>query len=404
MRPTATRHLAIGTASRTSPSPKADSILIALGCDSAFIADLLGDLREEYATRAARDGRVRARLWYMREMIRSTPHVAWSALRDGTPATRTRLVMCLLAGIATLMVVTIAWMTRNGPPARLVNVAARYDGIVVNHVGPVQFSTTVLDAAGHHLKRNDVRYQRVSGIPIPVSIRGVVKCTERGNVLVRATLGALKTDFLIHCEPVRTIRGAGWGNFVLGQPARTLGVDAIGLDGQPVTRIAGTLRVDDSTVTTLNGSQLRPLRPGSTSIDITIGDHKWVDEVTVFEPVRTFEGLRPDQRWVVVAPVHLTRGASLPFALPNGVFFLAFGADSSEMPTTTSFRALGSSSAPQSPIRLTVAGPITCTPMGVLHLYCHAREPGATLTLERSRAEGPEEIVGMLVLERQEQH
>jgi hypothetical protein len=403
MRPTASRHQAIGTASRTSPSLKADRLLISLGCDPAFIADLLGDLREEYATRAARDGRLPAQLWYMREMVRSTPHVAWSALRDGTPATRTRLAAYLLAGIATLMVVTIAWMTRNGPPARLVNFAARSDGIVVNHVGPVQFSTAVLDAAGHHLERNDVRYQRLSGIPIPVSSRGVATCTERGNALVRATLGALKTDFLIHCEPVRKIRGAGWGNFVLGQPPRTLGVDAIGLDGQPVTRIAATLRVDDSTVATLNGSQLRPLRPGSTGIDIRIGNYRWVGEVTVFEPVRTFEGLRPDQRWVV-ASVHLTRGASLRFPLPKGVFFLAFGADSSEMPTTREFRGLGSSSVPQSPIRMTVAGPIMCAPLGVLDTYCVARGPGATLTLERSRAKGPGEIVGMLVLERQEQH
>jgi hypothetical protein len=403
MRPTASRHHAISTASRTSPSLKADRLLISLGCDPAFIADLLGDLREEYATRAARDGRLPAQLWYMREMIRSTPHVAWSALHDGTPATRTRLAAYLLAGIATLMVATIGWMTRNGPPARLVNVAARSDGIVVNHVGPVQFSTTVLDAAGHHLERNDVRYQRLSGIPIPVSSRGVAKCTERGNALVRATLGTLKTDFLIHCEPVRKIRGAGWGHFVLGQPPRTLGVDAIGLDGQPVTRIAATLRVDDSTVATLNGSQLRPLRPGSTGIDIRIGDYRWVDEVTVFEPVRTFEGLRPDQRWVV-APVHLTRGASLRFPLPKGVFFLAFGADSSEMPTMRGFRGLGSRSVPQSPIRMTVAGPITCIPLGVLDTYCLARGPGATVTLERSRAEGPGEIVGMLVLERQDQH
>jgi hypothetical protein len=63
MRRTAFQHLAIDTASRTSPSLKADNILIALGCDSALIADLLGDLREEYASRATRDGMVRARLW-----------------------------------------------------------------------------------------------------------------------------------------------------------------------------------------------------------------------------------------------------------------------------------------------------------------------------------------------------
>jgi hypothetical protein len=90
----------------------------------------------------------------------------------------------------------------------------------------------------------------------------------------------------------RTIRGAGWGNFVVGEPPGTLAVDAIGLDGQPVTRIAATLRVVDSTIATLDASgRLRPLRPGHTSVDIEIGDRRTGAEVTVFEPVRTFEGL-----------------------------------------------------------------------------------------------------------------
>ena len=402
MRPVTTRQRAIMTGSSNATPPQLDRVLISLGCQPWFINDLLGDLRQEYTERATCDGRFAAALWYGSEILRSTPHLVWNAVRGGTPATRLRLAEYCLAGLATLSVATIAWVARDGPPVRLVSGAARPEGIVVNETGPVQFSTTVLDAAGHRLERNDVHYQRLSGIPIQVSSRGVAKCTERGNAAVRATLGALKTDFVVHCEPVRKIRGAGWGNFVLGQPARTLGVDAIGLDAQPVTHIAATLRVDDSTVATLNGSQLRPLRPGYTSIDIRIGNYRWVDEVTVFEPVRTFERLRPDQRWVV-ATVHLTRGGSLRFSLPKGILFLAFGADSSEMPTTKGFTAIGSSPPPQSPIRMTVAGPITCTPLGTtLDLYCLARGPGATVTLERSRAEGPGEIVGMLVLERQE--
>jgi hypothetical protein len=204
----------------------------------------------------------------------------------------------------------------------------------------------------------------------------------------------------------RTIRGAGWGNFVVGEPPGTLTVDAIGLDGQPVTRIAATLRVVDSTIATLDASgRLRPLRPGHTSVDIEIGDRRTGAEVTVFEPVRTFEGLRPDQRWVV-APIRLTRGASIRLPLPTGLFFLAFGADSSEMPMTRGFEGFGSSPIAQSPISMSVAGPIMCMPElgpGVLDTHCLARAPGATLTLTYSASGGSHEIVGTLALERQEQ-
>jgi hypothetical protein len=301
----------------------------------------------------------------------------------------------------------LAWLTRNGPPASLVVAGGiDSDGIVVNNLGPVQLSMRVLDARGHRLERTEVRYQRISGVPIQVSTHGVIKCTRPGDAIVRASLAPLHRDFAIHCEPVRTIRGATWGNFVVGGPAGTLTVDAIGLDGQPVTRIAARLRVVDSTVATLDASgRLRPLRPGHTSIDIEIGDRVAGAEVTVYEPVRTFEGLRPDQRWVV-APIRLAWGASIRFPLPTGLFFLVFGADSSEMPTR-GFEGFGSSRIARSPISMSVAGLIMCMPElgpGVLDTHCLARAPGATLTLTHSGPGVPGEIVGVLALERQEQH
>ena len=75
------------------------------------------------------------------------------------------------------------------------------------------------------------------------------------------------------------------------------------------------------------------------------------------------------------------------------------------------FVGLGSGSSPtvQSPINLSVAGLIMCTPMpqpqpGVLGAWCRARAPGATLILTYSGPGDPNEIVGSLALERQEQH
>lgn len=412
MLPPPSRQPVLVTPPKTNSALLTDRVLLALGGDPAFIADLLGDLSEEYTYRAAHDGVYAARLWYASELVRSAPHLVWNAIRHGTPAARARRAASVLAVVVTFSVLTLAWLTRNGPPASLlVGGGIESDGIVVNNLGPVQLSMLVLDARGHRLERTDVHYQRVSGATIQVSTRGEIKCTRRGDAIVRASLVPLHRDFVIHCEPVRKIRDAGWGNFVVGGPAGMLTVDAIGLDGQPVTRIGARLRVEDSTVATLDSSgRLRPLRPGQTWIDIEIGDRRAGSFVTVYEPVRTFEGLRPDQRWLV-APIRLARGASIRWPLPTGVFYLTFSADSSEAPPARGFQGLGSGSSPtvQSPVNMTVAGLIMCTRMGesqpgVLGAYCLARAPGATLILTYSGPGGPNEIVGSLALERQEQH
>jgi hypothetical protein len=398
-------------APKTNSALIADRVLLALGGEPSFVADLLGDLTEEYVDRKVSDGIWAARLWYVRELIRSTPHLVWNAVRHGPPAARARLAAYILAVVVSLSVLTVAWLTRNGPPTRLVvGGGIDSDGIVVNNLRPVQLSMRVLDAAGHRLDRKDVQYMRVSGVPITVSTRGIVQCKQRGDAIVRASLATLHKEFIIHCEPIRKLRSVGWGNFIVGDSAATLAVDAIGLDGQPVTRIAARLSVDDSTIATLDGyGRLRPLRPGDVSVQVEIGDRVTSTEVTVFEPVRTFEGLRPDQRWVV-APIRLRRGESLRWPLPRGRFFLSFSANPNAVAPARGFIGVfGSSPTVQSPISMSVAGPIMCMPMpapepGVIDMYCLARAPGATVTISGAGPGGLKEIVGSLGLERQEEH
>jgi hypothetical protein len=62
-----------------SSAPRvAESMLEALGADSDFRDDVIGDLAEEFATRLRIDGRIAARRWYLRESVRVAPYL----LRD----------------------------------------------------------------------------------------------------------------------------------------------------------------------------------------------------------------------------------------------------------------------------------------------------------------------------------
>jgi hypothetical protein len=184
---------------------------------------------------------------------------------------------------------------------------------------------------------------------------------------------------------------------MLGDSARTLFADAIGPDGEPVTRIAATLRVLDSTVATLDGSMLRPLRAGFTGVDIAIGDQRTGAGVTVFQPLRSLEDLKPDQRWVAVR-VRLKRAELVRWPLPVGDFFLAFSTDTSDAPIPRSFGTLYA----HPNVSLSVDGPIMCMPelgSGASNSHCLARGPGATLMIRHS-GERAGEVVGVLALER----
>jgi hypothetical protein len=167
-----------------------------------------------------------------------------------------------------------------------------------------------------------------------------------------------------------------------------------------VTRIAAKLSVADSTIATLDGSLLRPLKPGRTWVDMDLGDRSVGTSVTVFERLPTLPVLRRDQRWVVV-PIHLRPEESVRWPLPRGLFFLAVNTDTSEVPTTRAFASWTA----HSDVRLSVDGPIMCMPdprSGVTNTHCLARASGATLTI-RYAGKGARDAVGLLALDREEQ-
>jgi CubicO group peptidase (beta-lactamase class C family) len=263
------------------------------------------------------------------QVLRSSPYLIWSATRHA--AGRARLALALAAVALVASAVLAALLARAGPPARLV--AGAGDTVLVNYLRPVPLPTRVLDAAGRLLPDTGVRYAWVAGAPVSVSARGVVTCARRGDATVRASLGPLATTLLVRCRPVRDL-SAGGTDFVLGDPPRDLPLEAVGVDGRPVTLLGAWLTVEDTTVATLDGLRVHPRSPGETMVNVRVGDRTAGTVIRVFEPVRTIEGLRPDQR-LVVAPVRLARGASVRWRLPTGRFYLSFlpGPDAGAAPT-----------------------------------------------------------------------
>lgn len=299
-------------------------ILRYLGVDRVLAEQVLGDLAEAYGEDTARDGRAAAVVRYAVDLCRSAPHFGWSAIRDSGPRERARLVAC--GGLLALMVMlaTTASNMRDGPPARLLaNPGGAEDGIVVNNLRPVMLPVQVVDRKGRRVQAPTVDYRWTAGGRLAVSRAGVVTCSESGDAVVRASLGAIATSFTVHCRPVRRLETNTWMTLLLPGAPQEVPFTAVGLDDRPVRELHGTVRVRDSTIATLSGSTIRPLAPGETDAILNIGDYAAAIRVLVHERVRAFTGLRPDQRFVAVA-VHLARGDTVRYALPMGSYWLKY--------------------------------------------------------------------------------
>ena len=66
----------------TTPPRFVESMLSALGATPEYRDLLIGDLAEELEIRARYDGEPAARRWYVREAVRSMPHLLGNGLRD----------------------------------------------------------------------------------------------------------------------------------------------------------------------------------------------------------------------------------------------------------------------------------------------------------------------------------
>jgi hypothetical protein len=80
-----------------NPPRTVEALLEALGADTQYRDAVLGDLAEEFASRAERDGEDNARGWYRHEAMRAVPHL----LRSGWHRARRRGIGHLLGVMIT---------------------------------------------------------------------------------------------------------------------------------------------------------------------------------------------------------------------------------------------------------------------------------------------------------------
>ena len=197
------------------------------------------------------------------------------------------------------------------PPARLV--AGIADTVVVNNVVAVRMPMHVLDAAGHALPDTGVRFQWTSGLAVPVSDKGVLKCTQAGDATLRASLGALVTPFLVRCRPVHDVFGGHVLNLLVGDSSQVVSFAPVDSAGRPVTLFTAGISYD-SAIVTLEGWRIHARAPGSASIDVYIGD-SWAHWfVQVYERAQSLEGMRPGDHRAV--PVRVAGGEMRSLQLP----------------------------------------------------------------------------------------
>jgi hypothetical protein len=313
------------------PSSRTERILQNLGAHPAFADSVLGDLAEERAQVATLHGAAAAQWWYVRESLRSAPHLLWNAVQYGGPHGRARVPAMLLAVALVPMVVLATHLLSDGPPARLVigtgDVTA---DLIVNSRRPMQVSTLVFDAAGHALPPTGVRYRWASGVPVAVTPAGIVTCTQPGDASIRASLGAVATTALLRCRPVRDVRAPNVLNLVVGWPSQDVPYEALGPDGRPVTLLAGAMSVGDSAIVTLEGQRIRARAAGTTRVTTQIGDGEGDMVVHSYERASSPEAIRLGQHLAV--PVRLAGGEMHSWRLPasSGRYFVTMVPDRAE--------------------------------------------------------------------------
>src|SRR5262245_21560053 len=230
----------------------------------------------------------------------------------------------------------------------------------------------MLGATGRELAPRGLRYEWVSGDRLPVSEDGRVTCDRSGDAVVRVSRDGLSKQFAVRCRPIRAFRASHGIRLLAGGASEELTIGAVDLDLKPVSLIAGKASVRDTTIATLIDGRVHPNKPGSTYLDVAVGDCVKSIPVDVVERVDSTLKLGLGPRREFVAPLRLVGGELRSWRIPAGRYDIRLDVDSTQGAQLL-LAALG----------------MNCArfPDGDQHYSCVARE-GGTIVVRNPRSPG----------------
>lgn len=222
-------------------------------------------------------------------------------------------------------------------------------------------------------------------MPLSISSSGVTTCTQSGDATARASLGALTTDFVIKCRPVRTVRASPMLNLVVGGPPQDLPFEAVGPDGRPVDLLAGQITLDDSTIASVDGTRIRARAEGQTGLKMRFGNRAAFTGVISYQPATSLEGIQPGRHVAISITLGVGEMRKWRLAASPQLYFIAMlpDSDSQRMP------------------RLAILG-AACSPgLGAHEYFCLARTDASVIVYHSGAGTSPKRVSGNLAVWRQ---
>lgn len=237
---------------------------------------------------------------------------------------------------------------QSGPPVRLVVGAS--DTVVVNSRHPTALAVHALDAEGRAVVGAPISYAWAGGDSLPVSPSGDITCTKSGDFTVRAVSGHLAKRLVVQCRLVEYVRLSGPLQFVLGDQTLSrpfaLPLAAYGSDGRPISPIAGSVLVKDTSIAALKGLTLYPRARGITGLGAHIGDRDaWIG-LHVYQRVNSLASLDtllrlPDVQRLFAVPIQMKPGELRRQHLPPGGWMLTMLPETDSAPDRIHLRVEG---------------------------------------------------------------
>jgi hypothetical protein len=257
-----------------------------------------------------------------------------------------RLVASLIGFSVGGVVVAAAALVLLKPRPATLSVTARPgdDTVVINTMHATRLGSSVLDQYGRRLPSDSlVRYQWLGGDSISVGATGDLRCNDRRDAIVRAVLGKLIKEFVLHCRPVASVEAASWLDLMVGDSSRDLSFVAHGPDGRAVTELRGAISVGNGSIVHAEGTTIRPKRAGQTFAAVEVGDIRTIIPIVVYQPVTSFVAGDPKRGAMMAMRVSLARGDTLEMPLPKAAFWVTYySKDRSGIPPTIELRGDGS--------------------------------------------------------------